>query len=71
MLPSLKPTDAAIERLALDETDPVQRSRFTPLRWGFLGNLLLIIIAGGLGLVHAAFATAWRGVFRPKPNASG
>lgn len=71
MLEHLKPTEAAIEDLALAETDPAQQARFTAVRWGFLGNLLLIILAGGLGLVHAAFAAAWRGVFSPKRDVSG
>ena len=64
MLQPLKPTDAAIEKLALAETDLTQHARFAPIRAGFLGNFLLIIFAGGIGLVHAALAAAGRRIFR-------
>ena len=67
MLQHLKPTDAAIESLALAETDLSRKSRFAPLRWGFLGNLVVILFAGGVGLVHALFATLWRRAFRSTP----
>ena len=60
MLQPLKPTDAAIEEMALAETDLAQRARFTPIRRGPLGNLLIILIAGSLGLFHAALAAAQR-----------
>ncbi len=65
MLSHLKPTDAAIERLALAETDLGQQGAFAPLRWGFLGNLGVIIFAGGLGLIHAWLAALWRKAFLP------
>ena len=67
MLQHLKPTDAAIEELALAETDLSQKSRFAPIRWGFTGNLIVVLFAAGLGLVHALFATLWRRTFRPTP----
>jgi hypothetical protein len=60
----LKPTEAAVEKLALAETDPKQRARFAPLRWGFAGNLLVIAIAGGLGLLHAICSAIWKRNFR-------
>ena len=63
MLSPLKPTDAEIENLALAETDPARHAQFAPVRWGFLGNLCLIGFAGAFGLVHAAFAAAWRRAF--------
>lgn len=63
MLSPLKPTDAAIEKLALAETDLKQMAAFTPLRWGFLGNLGVIVVAGALGLIHALLATLWRRAF--------
>ena len=62
MLQHLKPTEAAIEKLALAETDPAQLARFAPVRWGLPGNLALIVLAGGLGLIHAACSAAWRRV---------
>jgi len=65
MLQHLKPTDAAIEKLALAETDVAQLPRFAPIRWGRAGNLLLIAVAGGLGIVHAAVASAARAIFAP------
>ena len=65
MLPQLKPTDAAIESLALAETDPRQQAAFAPLRWGFLGNLGVVVLAGGLGLIHALLAALWRWAFPP------
>lgn len=65
MLSHLKPTDAAVERLALAETDLGQQAAFAPLRWGFLGNLGVIVFAGGLGLIHALLAALWRRVFIP------
>jgi hypothetical protein len=71
MLQPLKPTEAAIEELALAETDPAQHARFAPVRWGWLGNLLLIGFAGALGLVHATLAAAGRRVLPPKRNVSG
>jgi|GEM_PF-6805960 len=63
MFHRLKPTEAAIEALALAETDIRQQSRFAPLRWGFLGNLLLMVFAAGLGFVHALLAALWRRAF--------
>ena len=63
MLQFFKPTDAAIEKLALAETDPAQQAGFTPMRWGFLGNLAIILVAGGLGLIHALLAALWRRTF--------
>lgn len=71
MLQPLKPTEAAIEALALAETDPAQAARFAPVRWGFLGNLLLIAFAGALGLIHAALAAAARRVLAPQRNVPG
>ena len=65
MLQHLKPTEAALEKLALAETDPKQQSRFVPLRWGFLGNFFLVVLAGSLGFLHALLATAWRQAFSP------
>jgi len=60
MLQFLKPTDAAVELLALAETDPKQAERFRPLRWGFLGNLGLIVFSGSLGFCHALLTASWR-----------
>ena len=60
MLQHFKPTDAAIEKLALAETDPRLQSKFAPLRWGFLGNLTVILFAASGGFVHAVIATVWR-----------
>ena len=71
MLQHLKPTEAAIEKLALAETDIRQQSRFTPLRWGFLGNLIVLVIAGALGLAHALFATLWRRAFSSSRHGPG
>jgi hypothetical protein len=65
MLPQLKPTDDAIEKLALAETDLKQVAGFAPLRWGFLGNLGVIAFAGALGMVHALLALLWRRAFSP------
>ncbi len=65
MLQHLKPTEAAIEKLALAETDLSQQARFRPLRWGFLGNLFLIVLAAGTGFVHALLAALWRRAFVP------
>lgn len=69
MLMSLKPTDAEIESLALAETDPRQQARFAPLRWGFIGNLTVMIFAGIFGLIHALLARLWRGIFSTPRNA--
>lgn len=63
MLQPLKPTDAAIEKLALAETDLTQRARFAPIRAGFLGNAAVILFAGAAGVVHAALAAAGRRLF--------
>ncbi len=71
MLQHLKPTDAAIKELALAETDPAQQARFTPLRWGFAGNLILIVLAAGAGFVHALLAALWRRVFSPPRDGTG
>lgn len=71
MLQHLKPTDAAIEALALAETDVRQQARFAPLRWGFLGNLLLIGVVAGAGVLHAAAATLWRRAFSPSRHGRG
>jgi hypothetical protein len=71
MLQHLKPTEAAIKELALAETDPAQQSRFTPLRWGFPGNLALIVFAAGAGFVHALLAALWRRAFSPSRDGTG
>jgi hypothetical protein len=63
MFPGLKPTEAAIEKLALAETDIRQQARFAPLRRGFLGNLLVMVFAAGAGFVHALLAALWRRAF--------
>ena len=65
MLQHLKPTDAAIERLALAETDAKQFDRFLPLRFGLPGNLALILLAGGLGVFHALLSAVWSRIFPP------
>jgi hypothetical protein len=70
MLQHLKPDEAAIEKLALAETDRRQHARFAPLRWGFAGNLLVLALAGGLGLAHALLATLWRKLFFPSRHDS-
>ena len=67
MLQHLKPTDAAIERMALAETDLGRQAHFTPLRWGFLGNLAVILFAASLGLLQALVAAVWRRAFRSTP----
>lgn len=60
MLKHLNPTDKDIERLALAETDINQVQRFSPLRYGPVGNLAVILFAGGLGLLHAFALLTWR-----------
>ena len=49
-----KPDQESIRRLALDETDPAEARRFAPLRFGFAGNALIIVIAGAAGLICSA-----------------
>jgi hypothetical protein len=71
MLPHLKPAEEAIEKLALAETDPRQQPRFAPLRWGFLGNLAIILFAGAAGLLHALVAAGWHRVFHPPRHGAG
>jgi len=70
MLQHLKPTDSAIEALALAETDVRQQSRFAPLRWGFLGNLAVLIFAGGAGFLHAWVVALWRRAFQSPRHGS-
>lgn len=65
MLQHLKPDEAAIEKLALAETDRRQHARFAPLRWGFAGNLLVLVLAGALGLAHALLTALWRKLVSP------
>lgn len=65
MLQHLKPSEADIEKLALDETDLAQQARFAPFRRGFLGNLLIIIFAGSLGFIHALLTALWHRAFPP------
>lgn len=60
MLKRLNPTDEDIERLALAETDISSLKRFSPLRYGPAGNLFLILLAGGLGLLHALALLPWK-----------
>lgn len=71
MLHHLKPTDAEVEALALAETDLLQQKRYAPLRYGFLGNALVLVFAGAAGLAHAAVSTLWRQLNRRSRHGSG
>jgi hypothetical protein len=49
----LYPTDEEVARLARMECDPGSVNRFTPISFGFLGNLVAVILTGCVGLIAA------------------
>ena len=61
----LRPTDEAVTRLARAECDPEQAHRFAPIALGFLGNLLLILLVGTLGVLCALLLLPLRRSARP------
>jgi hypothetical protein len=66
ILGAVKPTEAEIKRLAIDEADPLRYARFEPIARGPLFGLCALALVGLAALPSSVFR-AIRGALRSQP----